>query len=50
MVILIEARVRELKEVNIALIKRRRAKKSCVRAGQPLIIYDIIDILANGDI
>jgi len=32
-VILIEARIRELKEANIASIKRRRAKKSRVRAG-----------------
>jgi hypothetical protein len=49
-VVLMEARVRELEEANAALSKRRRAKKSRIRAGGPLSMHDATDILADRDV
>jgi hypothetical protein len=43
-VVLLKARVKELESANEALSKRRRAKKSRIRAGRPLNIYDAIDL------
>jgi len=48
-VVLIEARVRELEEANAALSKRRKAKRSYIRAGGPLSMRDATDILADRD-
>ena len=49
-VVLIEARVRELEEVNVALSKRRKAKRSYIRVGGLLSMRDAIDILADRDV
>jgi hypothetical protein len=49
-VVLVKARVRELEEANIALSKRRRAKKSRIRVGGPLSVQDANDILAERDV
>lgn len=48
--VLMEARVRELENANMALSKRRRAKKSRIQAGGPLTVQDASDILATKDI
>lgn len=48
-VVLVKARVRELEEANAALSKRRRAKKSYIRAGGPLAKQDASNILAERD-
>ena len=48
-IVLMEARVRELKEANIALSKRRRAKKCRIQAGGPLTIQGAVDILDDKD-
>jgi hypothetical protein len=48
--VLMEAQVRELKAANEALSKRRRAKKSRIRAGGPLNLHDATDILADKDL
>ena len=45
-----KARIQELKEVNIALSKRRRAKRSYIRLGGLLSIKDVTDILVQKDI
>jgi hypothetical protein len=47
--VLMEARVRELEAANAALSKRRRTKKSRIRAGGPLNVQDAGDILAERD-
>jgi hypothetical protein len=47
---LLKARVKELESANKALSKRRRAKKSRIRAGGPFNIYDTIDIIIEKDI
>ena len=49
-VVLLEDRVRELKEANKALSKRRRAKRSRIQIGGPLSKGDAIDILTNRDV
>ena len=49
-VVLMDARVRELEEANAALSKRRRAKKSRIRAGGPLSMHEATDILADKDV
>jgi hypothetical protein len=49
-VVLIEARVRELEEANIALSKRRRAKKRRLKSRGPLSMHDATELLANRDI
>jgi hypothetical protein len=49
-VVLLKARVKELESANKALNKRRRAKKSRIRAGGPLNIYDAIDIITEKDV
>lgn len=48
-VVLVKARVRELEEANAALSKRRRAKRSYIRAGGPLAMQDSSNILAERD-
>ena len=45
-----EARVQELEEVNAALSKRRRAKRSQIQVGGPLSIYNATDILTDKDV
>jgi hypothetical protein len=49
-VVLLKARVKELESANEALNKRRRAKKSRIRAGGPLNIYDAINIITEKDV
>ena len=46
-VVVMEARMRELEEANRTLSKRRRAKKSRIRAGGPLTIYEATHILES---
>jgi len=48
-VVLIKAYVRELKEANVALSKRWRAKKSRIQVGGPLSMHNAIDILVDRD-
>ena len=48
--VLIEAEIRELKEANAALSKRRRAKKSRIRIGGPLSMHEATNILVNKDV
>ena len=43
------ARVRELKKVNTALNKRRRAKKSLIQIKELLTVEDTSDILIKRD-
>ena len=45
-----EARVRELQDTNVALSKRRRAKRSRIQKEGPLSIHDATDILADRDV
>jgi hypothetical protein len=47
---LLKTRVKELKSANEALNKRWRAKKSRIKAGGPLNIYDAIDIITEKDV
>jgi hypothetical protein len=49
-VVLLKARVKELESANEALSKRQKAKKSRIRAGGPLNIYDAIDIITDKDV
>ena len=42
--------MRELEEANRTLSKRRRAKKSRIRAGGPLTIHAATDILDSKDV
>jgi hypothetical protein len=48
-VVLMKDRVRELEEANAALSKRRRARKSRIRAGGPLRVQDASNILDEKD-
>ena len=46
---MLKVRIKEFELANEALSKRRRAKKSRIRAGGPLNIYDAIDIITKKD-
>ncbi len=48
--VLLKARIKELEAANVALSKRQRAKKSRIRAGGPLNLYDATDLLDNKDV
>ena len=49
-VVLMEARVRELQDANVALSKRRRAKRSRIQTEGPLSMHEVTDILADKDV